>query len=68
MERILRCFTIHGKWHYGCKKNNKDVMISLKYDDTKKVYHIDDLFLSQEQAEDLHEKLGKVLKRNAEKG
>lgn len=65
MELITTTITAYDANCIGCKRHSKPVMLSFMFegDQEDKVH---DLFLTQEQAESLHQKLGEAIQRNKE--
>lgn len=61
MEIITNNLRAYGKDVFGCTNNKKDIMISLL--DKGEFY---DIFMSQEDAQDFYEELGRKLKENKE--
>jgi len=65
MEIMTESVTVHGKRCSGCERYNKSVMMAVKEEGAKEGHFID-IFLTQEQAERLFEKLGRVVNDNKE--
>jgi len=78
--RKSNCATAHWKGVAGCKTFQRDIMISLggggpiQYTDGANkivaqsgIMDIVDVFLTQEQAENMHQQLGECLQRNKDK-
>lgn len=60
--------TVFDKQCFGCEQYEKDVMLTFSYTDkSTDVFHINDIFLTNEQALRLIDDLSAVVKRNAEK-
>ena len=66
METIIDSIRAYDKQVFGCKNNERDVMISFSGGGEKIL--VNDLFLTQEQAETLLEDLQRVVESNQEGG
>ena len=65
MELIIKTIRTYCKGVIGCKRHNRDVMISFTHEAETVPNAVHDLFLTQEQAEGLLESLKATLEQNA---
>ena len=66
METIVKNVLVHNKGCNGCKRFNRDVMVTMFTTSEESVTEFNDFFLSTEQAENLVKDLQIVLKINKE--
>ena len=61
MEKVVSTARAHGKDVLGCRRFDKDIMLSFQFEEEREIH---DFFFSQSSAESLHDELGKRLQDN----
>jgi len=64
MELNIKNTTVHDTACVGCKRQKKDVMVSLMAEETGNQIH--DFFMTNEQAKDLVSQINKAIQYNEE--